>query len=104
MTDFPCTSCGCCCKRIDILKISEEVNDPDSIFYFPYESNNGVCENLTSDNKCSIYETRPLICNVARLAETLDLEKTSFFQRNIVSCNQMMDDDKIDESFRIKNI
>lgn len=101
MKDFPCTSCGCCCKRIDILKRSEEVNDPESVFYFSYKETNGVCENLTPDNRCGIYETRPLICNVTRLAETLELDKTTFFQQNALACNIFMDEDQIHESFRI---
>jgi len=36
---FECEQCGLCCKKVN-------------------------CMYLTQDNKCSIYETRPLVCNV----------------------------------------
>ena len=36
---FNCTKCGLCCKALG-------------------------CPHLTKDNLCSIYETRPLICNI----------------------------------------
>lgn len=71
--------------------------------YFPYNwDENGVCENLTEDNKCKVYENRPLICNVEKFAEYNKLEKTEFYKVNIRACNYMMDIDGIDQSFRIK--
>lgn len=71
--------------------------------YFPYYwDENGVCENLTEDNKCKVYENRPLICNVDKFAEYNKLEKTEFYKVNIRACNYMMDIDGIDQSLRIK--
>lgn len=71
--------------------------------YFPYNwDENGVCENLTEDNKCKVYENRPLICNVDKFAEYNKLEKTEFYKVNIRACNYMMDIDGIDQSLRIK--
>ena len=39
MTEFQCEKCGLCCKKVN-------------------------CMYLTEDNLCSIYEKRPLVCNV----------------------------------------
>jgi Fe-S-cluster containining protein len=36
--------------------------------YFPYSHNNGICEKLILDTtRCSIYENRPVICNLEKL-------------------------------------
>jgi Fe-S-cluster containining protein len=35
---------------------------------FPYKHTDGVCEKLI-DNKCSVYESRPDLCNVDRFRE-----------------------------------
>jgi Fe-S-cluster containining protein len=103
--EFPCTSCGCCCKRINLLNSTIEVNDPEHILYFPYKSDeNGRCEKLTSDNKCSVYMNRPLICDIEKIADKLNLDKINFFNKNIDVCNAMMDEDGIKDSLRIKQI
>jgi len=39
MTEFQCEKCGLCCKKVN-------------------------CMYLTENNLCSIYEKRPLVCNV----------------------------------------
>lgn len=36
--------------------------------YFPYSHKNGVCEKLTENNHCSIYDNRPIICNIEKLS------------------------------------
>lgn len=101
---FPCSSCGCCCKRVNKLYELHEVlgvSNPQSAFYFPYKWNeSGMCENYL-DNKCSIYETRPNICNVDKTAKLLKLKKKEFYQLNIEACNQMMEEDDIDLKFRL---
>ena len=56
---FLCDKCGLCCKNID--KIPELKT---------FHNGNGICKYLI-DNKCSIYNRRPLICNVDRVYEEL---------------------------------
>jgi Fe-S-cluster containining protein len=53
---FNCWSCGACCKNCDKIEALKEYNRGD-----------GVCKHLTSDNLCSIYETRPEICNTKKM-------------------------------------
>jgi uncharacterized protein len=91
---FPCTMCGCCCRRIgDIIKQGIE---------FPYKAmSDGACEML-EDNKCKIYDSRPTICNIDKLAKILHIERKEFYKENIKACNQMMDDDNIPQEFRIR--
>lgn len=104
MESFPCSGCGCCCKRIDKLLNSLQFfsEEDQEILNFPYKHKNGICENLNEQNECSIYENRPLICNVDKFAEYYNKEKKSFYLNTIEVCNEIMDEDNIDEKFRIK--
>lgn len=99
---FPCSGCGCCCKRIKSVVEVLKLKDINSPLYFPYAWNSkGVCNNLDKQNKCKVYENRPLICNIEKLTEFLGYDKLSFYQENISACNKMMDEDNIPLQFRI---
>lgn len=52
MKAFACNGCGECCRRVSQLSPSWPTR-PD-----------GACVHLGADNRCAIYETRPLICRV----------------------------------------
>lgn len=49
---FSCNGCGACCRKVKTV-------DPS----WPTRAD-GACVHLTKDNRCAIYETRPLICRV----------------------------------------
>lgn len=49
---FICDQCGECCRHLDRSVVYAELNRGD-----------GVCKYLVED-KCSIYENRPLLCRV----------------------------------------
>lgn len=53
---FPCTKCGACCKMLHL-------GDPQMrALIIP--GTQGTCRHLQqTDNTCSIYDTRPGICN-----------------------------------------
>lgn len=98
---FPCTGCGACCRRIQNLKeysdkLAIEKSMPE--ISFPYENKDGVCEKLI-DNKCSIYEDRPLICNIEKMDKILKMDK--FHEMNANICNLFIKQDGLDESFLI---
>jgi Fe-S-cluster containining protein len=75
---IPCVSCTQCCQYVAIeIDTPEDRKDFDNIRWYLYhpgvevyidhdETWNVVfysrCENLQSDGKCGIYETRPMIC------------------------------------------
>ena len=69
---FPCTSCGECCKRVGSLLQSKQQQDVFTRFVinkFPYKANEkGWCEKLNEDNTCSVYDDRPLLCNIKAMA------------------------------------
>ena len=104
LNKFPCSGCGACCRRINkaVENLSDFTKDKDSDFYFPYKwDENGVCENLI-DNKCLIYEDRPLICNIDKLLSLTNIPRKKFYKMNIVECNKMMDEDNLPNELRIK--
>lgn len=91
---FPCTRCGCCCRRVGGI--------PD--FPEPIRED-GSCSHLTPNNECAIYDTRPLICRIDDLylakAETAPMSHARWRRLNILACNEMMDDDGAPPGLRI---
>ena len=62
---FNCDKCGECCRHLDRLDTHKEL-----------DSGNGVCIYL-KNNICSIYENRPIFCNVDEYYELFCKEKIS---------------------------
>ena len=87
---FPCTMCAGCCRRLhladqEILKLSGLTHK------------DGVCDNLDGVT-CTIYETRPLICNIERTHELFpETTKAEYFRRNAEICNTFMKEDAFDD-------
>lgn len=104
---FPCTGCGSCCKRIDqgyknISTLFNKYGIPLEELDFPYGwDESGKCENLTEDNKCAVYLDRPNVCNIQWFTERVGLNKSLFYSDIIKVCNTIMDEDNVDQSFRI---
>lgn len=60
MDKFQCSKCGACCRNLD-----------KSIHFAEYHSGDGVCMYLDdSTNLCTIYEQRPLLCNIDEAYDT----------------------------------
>jgi len=103
MSSFPCTGCGSCCRRIKHAVSHYNVKSKKDPMYFPYSwDENGVCENLTEDNKCKVYDNRPLICNIEKYGNYMKVNVDEYYQANIRACNYMMDLDNVPLEFRIK--
>lgn len=98
---YPCTGCGCCCKVIDQILANAHQLLPEVAMAFPYKHNNGVCEMLV-DNKCSVYDNRPLLCRVDDLQKHLHIPIPIFYELTRQSCNTLIDKFGIDESFKVK--
>ena len=107
MSDFPCTQCGLCCKLVGhTLAFRPYWGDSfvgEAIDQFPYSvDENGVCEKFL-DNKCSVYENRPLLCNVERLAILHGFDKDNWYRINAMTCNSLIKQAGLDESYLIKD-
>lgn len=86
--DFPCSSCGACCRRVRSIAPTWPTT-PD-----------GACIHLTKDNRCAIYETRPLICRIRDLRPSWITVK-EWHAANAAGCNRMQEEDGLDRSFRL---
>ncbi|GMO32935.1 MAG: hypothetical protein Ta2F_08900 [Termitinemataceae bacterium] len=75
---FICTKCGECCRHIETL-----------IEIWPCQKN-GVCQYLQGD-LCSIYETRPDLCDFKRAYKHLKnyMSEAEYKERTIKFCEEL---------------
>jgi len=87
---FPCSGCGGCCM------VAASVGLPDR--------GDGACIHLDKENKCSIYEDRPLICRVDELFEEIDhgMTKEEWYDANKKSCNSLIDKLNLDKKYKLE--
>lgn len=82
---FNCTQCGLCCKNIYKSPYLKDYQDID-----------GVCKYLDrKTNLCTIYATRPLVCNVSKYYDTYFEQKMSreeFYELNYQSCRRLQNE------------
>lgn len=77
---FYCNMCGECCRHLNLSSIYADLDRGD-----------GVCKYLVG-NLCSIYEVRPLICNVdegyhAFFAESMS--KDEYYKLTYEACDKL---------------
>lgn len=108
MTKFPCSGCGACCRKINVAVANSKMlsNMLEVELPFPYGwDEKGVCEML-EDNRCKVYETRPLLCRVDDLGKLFKkksiLNKRKFHKLTARACNILIDEFKINKSFKVK--
>lgn len=102
--DYPCTGCGECCRRIQsVLEASHDHPLMQQLVdRFPYQVlSDGSCEMLTEDGRCSVYEHRPLICNIKMGGVFLGVDQMEWYRMNMEGCNSMMERAGLDSSLRV---
>ena len=79
---FECNRCGLCCMNL-----------ARSILYSDLDRGDGVCRYYeSSSKKCTIYEQRPLKCNVDKIYEIYAIDKMTreqYYQMNYVACEKL---------------
>lgn len=78
---FKCDKCGICCRSIK-----------DNPIYKHLDRGDGVCRYLDSHNLCSIYDKRPLICNVDeayRQIFYLRMTRDEYYKLNYDACERL---------------
>lgn len=89
---FRCSGCGLCCKNV---KRAVEVTKHIKELEFPYNwDETGRCEKLMEDNKCGVYDDRPLLCNVDGVIKFFNLDKESFYGDNEKACIELQAEDE----------
>tara|TARA_B100000902_G_scaffold57801_1_gene64815 strand:+ start:32633 stop:32917 length:285 start_codon:yes stop_codon:yes gene_type:complete len=86
MSNFPCTSCGACCRRLHLFP--KDLIEEHGLKH----DQSGRCENLQENNKCRIYEDRPEICIVDH--KKYDVDADFYYKVVANSCNTWMEEDK----------
>ena len=102
---FPCTGCGQCCRHLDqILAGLSQVDSPALQFLlekFPYVPNpDGSCPML-QEGQCAIYDGRPTLCNLEAIQRILGVSDKVWFQLNAASCNQLIREAELGESWMV---
>jgi len=82
--------CGACCKRAATHPAFPLATNPD-----------GSCMHLV-DNKCSIYDTRPLVCRIKEYGQSIGKQGDEWIKANIRACNEIMDQDGVPQEYRIE--
>ena len=79
---FQCDRCGLCCQRVGLSQIYKHLDRGDGVCRY-YED---------ATHRCSIYDKRPVICNVELFYEKFMKQKMSkeeFFTLNYTVCQQL---------------
>ena len=103
--EFPCTSCGLCCKNIKhLFPPYPGVEHPMVLFLaskFPYKMlDDGSCEML-KDNQCSVYEDRPLICNIRLGGKIMGIDQDVWYKLLAEGCNKMITEAGLDSKYLV---
>lgn len=79
---FECDKCGACCMNLENSHIYDELDRGD-----------GVCKFFNMETKlCTIYDERPLMCNVDKAFETFfkeSMTKGEYYELNYNACKKL---------------
>lgn len=77
--NYPCEKCGSCCKNLSRSSLYKELDHGDGIcIYFQQ-----------STNHCTIYEERPILCNIDKMYELFyknQFSKEEYYEINQSAC------------------
>jgi Fe-S-cluster containining protein len=104
---FPCTGCGQCCRQLDqiLAGLSQVQNEALQFLLekFPYVPNpDGSCPMLR-DGGCAIYNDRPMLCNLETIQRVLDVPDQVWFQLNAASCNHLIREAELNDSWLVRS-
>ena len=70
---------------------------------FPYDINpDGSCSKLNEDGLCSVYENRPIICNIDLMGQLLHQDTTEWYRINAENCNKLINDANLDPKYLVQ--
>ena len=105
MNTFPCTGCGECCRQFKTI-LSNSNTFPTAIQTlidsFPYKINkDGSCSKLI-DNSCSVYDNRPIICNIDLMGQLLYQNMKEWYVLSAKHCNVLINNAELDPKYLIQ--
>lgn len=79
---FKCDRCGCCCMQLSLSELYRDLDRGD-----------GICKYFNMETKlCSIYEQRPIKCNVEQTYHLFFekvMSKEKFYEMNYIACEEL---------------
>ena len=84
---FKCRKCGECCSHLRSSIYSLKVFSDDLTFHYTFDKT-GKCEKLI-DNKCSVFETRPALCNTETVRIILKIKKKKYNELCLATCKKI---------------
>ena len=106
MIDFPCTQCGECCRQLGNVLANSSIFPTvtqDLLKHFPYKPNpDGSCSKLTSDGLCSVYDNRPIVCNIKLMSQVLHQNTSQFYQNQAHNCNKLINNANLDPKYLVE--
>lgn len=74
----------------------------DAAARFQYEVlTNGSCSML-KDRKCTVYDHRPDLCNLATMAKLVGMDEQEYYRLNAMVCNLMIELEGMGEEWKVK--
>lgn len=107
---YGCTGCSLCCRKIgETIERVKNMDSKDPFIKafqdFPYKADeDGVCEKLGEDGKCTVYEDRPLVCSIPRMFQRFYKGKETRKQHYLSEakiCNRMIRKEGLDDKFLV---
>ena len=95
-----------CCKQLantlaNQHSLPQKLQDLLSIF--PYRPKpDGSCPKLTEDGLCSVYESRPIICNIKLSATLYNHDITDWYRINADNCNNLIEKAGLSTDYLVK--
>lgn len=72
-------------------------------FRFPYTwDESGKCEMLLEDHSCMVYQDRPLLCQVEKVAQVMGHDQAAFYKQNHQVCLALQEIDQVEDRYRLK--
>lgn len=108
--EFPCTGCSLCCRSVSRIHSDALAYPKSSILHraalsFPYSWDDTGCCSMLKDNLCSVYSSRPLLCNVKEISREIALELNSnvnaVYALTATACNNLISSYGLDPGFMI---
>lgn len=110
VSPFPCTGCSACCHKLSEIHIAASQAPKGSIVRqaadeFPFGwDDTGTCRML-ENGLCSVYDERPLMCDVRRLAVAChnagECDIKRLYTLNAVMCNCFINEYGLDQKFTV---
>lgn len=85
---WQCNCCGKCCQHVDKVPALQSLALED-----------GRCKYLDKDNRCSIYDQRPAVCNVRWIYEhffkPMGVSEEDYYAKTQEACEKLSSSDKL---------